>query len=93
MSKNGLKIMRLSNEYGHCNYCICNDCAMLYNLCIKKEHRRKGHAKNLVQKAIDEIRADGYEGDIKIAANPEEDISREALITFYEKMNLRVINS
>ncbi len=82
----------VSNEYGHCNYCICNDCSMLYNLYVKKENRRKGHARNLVKKAIDEIRAEGYEYDIKIVANPQEDINREALVKFYEKMNLRVVN-
>lgn len=84
----------VNNEYGHCYYCICNDCSMLYDLYVKKEHRKKGHAKSLVQKAIDKIRADGYEGFIKIVAEPQEEaISKEALITFYEKMNLKIIKS
>ena len=84
--------MRIGNEYGHCCYCLCNSCAMLHDIYIKKEHRRKGHAKDLVKKAIEEIRAEGYEDDIKIVAKPQEDISFESLIKFYEKMNLKVIS-
>lgn len=84
--------MRIDNKYGHCCYCLCNSCAMLHNLFIKKEHRRKGHAKVLVKKAIEEIIAEGFEGDIKVVAKPQEDISIESLIDFYKKMNLKVIS-
>lgn len=84
--------MRISNKYGHCCYCLCNNCAMIHDLYIKKEHRRKGHAKNLVQKTIEEIRAEQYKEDIKIVANPLEDISKEELVSFYKKMGLKVIS-
>ena len=84
--------MRINNEYGHCCYCLCNSCAMLHDLYIEKEYRRKGHAKELVQKAIEEIRAEGYKDDIKIVANPQEDIVVEKLIEFYKKMGLKVIS-
>lgn len=85
----------INNEYGHCYYCTCdNKCAMIYNLYIIKEHRRKGHAKELVQKAIDEIRATGYKQDIKIVAEPEgESITKKDLVKFYNKMNLKVVDS
>lgn len=84
----------ISNEYGHCHYCVCKNenCSMIYNLFIVEEYRRKGHAKHLVQKAIDEIRKTGYLEDIKIVAEPEAgSISKKDLIKFYEKMNLKVI--
>lgn len=85
----------ISNEYGHCYYCVCkdNDCSMIYNLFIKKDYRRKGIAKDFIQKAIDKIRATGYIGDIKIVAEPEDNsISKENLIRFYKKMDLKIIN-
>ena len=84
----------ISNEYGHCHYCVCEDenCSMLYNLFIAEEYRRKGNAKHLVQKAIDEIRATGYKGDIRIVPEPEDNsISKEDLIEFYKKMGLIII--
>lgn len=83
--------MKISNDYGHCQYCLCHDCAMIHDLYVKKEHRRKGVAKDLLQKAINYIREDGYLGDIKIVADSEEDIERDILIKFYEGMNLKVI--
>ena len=84
----------ISNEYGHCHYCVCKEenCAMIYNLYIEKEHRRKGKAKEFIEKAINKIRATGYKGDIKIAAEPEDDsISKDDLIIFYKKMGLKVV--
>lgn len=84
----------LSNDYGHCHYCVCanEDCSMIYNLFVEEKHRRKGYAKSFVIQAIDEIRKTGYLGDIKIVAEPEsESISKEELIKFYEKMSLKVI--
>lgn len=84
----------LSNNYGHCYYCVCanEDCSMIYNLFVAKEYRRKGHAKNFISQAIREIRKIGYLGDIKIIADPEgESISKEDLIKFYKKMSLKVI--
>lgn len=83
------------NNYGHCHYCVCkdNNCSMIYNLYIEKEYRRQGHAKQLVETAINEIRKTGYEGDIKIVAEPEEEsIKKQDLIEFYEKMNLKIID-
>ena len=83
----------ISNDYGYCHYCVCNekDCSMIYNLYVEKEYRRKGHAKDLVQKSIDKIREHGYEGNIKVIAIPEEDsISKKDLTEFYIKMGLEI---
>lgn len=85
----------ISNDYGHCYYCVCvnENCAFIYNLYVNKEHRRKGHAKQFIQQAINKIREIGYEKDIEIIAEPEEEsITKDDLIKFYEKMNLKVID-
>ena len=85
---------RLENIYGHCDYCICfdEDCSMIYNLYIEKDFRRKGHAKEFINEAIEDIRNLGYKGYIKVVAEPEEkSISKENLIKFYEEMGLKVI--
>ena len=66
----------ISNDYGHCYYCVCvnENCAFIYNLYVNKEHRRKGHAKQFIQQAINKIRETGYEKDIEIiAASPRID--------------------
>lgn len=86
----------LSNEYGHCDYCVCKekDCAMIYNLYILKDYRKKGHAKELIQKAIKEIRATNYKKDIKVVAEPDDNsITKDALIKFYESMGLKIIKA
>lgn len=82
----------IRTEYGYCNYCICDNCSMLYNLYVEPEHRRKGNAKHLIQTAIDAIRATGYVKDINVEAKPQEgSIGTEKLIEFYIKMGLKVI--
>ena len=80
------------NKYGYCYYCVCDNCAMIYNLYVEKEYRRKGYARSLIQIAINEIRASGYEKDIKIEAQPREDsINLEKLIAFYKGMGLKIL--
>lgn len=85
--------MKISNKYGYCNYCLCNNCAKIHGLYVYEEHRRKGHAKELLQQAINEIRNEDYVGKIKIVAIPEEDsITPSNLIKFYKNMGLIIIN-
>lgn len=79
---------KINNQYGHCSYCICDKYTMIYNLYVKKDHRRKGYAKALIEKAIDEIRKTGYTGYIKVIAESDEDINRDILVRFYENMGL-----
>lgn len=81
----------IENKYGHCSYCACKDCSMIYNLHIFKEHRRKGHAKLMLQQSINEIRKAGYTGDIKIDANSDEGIDREVLVKLYKSFGLKII--
>ena len=83
--------MKVVNKYGYCYYCVCDDCAMIYNLYVEKEHRRKGNARKLLLKAIAEIR-EIYNGDIKIKAESDESLDKNILVKFYKELNLKVID-
>lgn len=67
--------------------------AVIYNLYVYPEFRRRGSATKLLTRAIEEIRNTGYAGEIVIEAIPRENsISKEDLVAFYEKMSLTVLN-
>jgi ribosomal protein S18 acetylase RimI-like enzyme len=67
--------------------------AVIFGLYVEPEYRRKGYAKKLLQLVISEIRNTGYAGTIQIKADPQEDsISKEQLVTFYERQGLQVVN-
>ena len=83
--------MKVVNKYGYCYYCVCDDCAMIYNLYVEKEHRRKGNARKILLKAIAEIR-EIYNGDIKIKAKSDEGLDKDILVKFYKELNLKVID-
>ena len=83
--------MKVVNKYGYCYYCVCDDCAMIYNLYVEKEHRRKGNARKILLKAIAEIR-EIYDGDIKIKAESDEGLNKDILAKFYKELNLKVID-
>lgn len=83
--------MELKNKYGHCYYCLCDNCSMIYNLYINEKYRNKGHAKELIHKTIGEIRKEGYMKNINIVAAPlENSIDKYELIKFYKSMGLIV---
>jgi ribosomal protein S18 acetylase RimI-like enzyme len=83
----------IHNKYGYCYYSIeANDAAVIYNLYVEPEHRQKGHAKNLIQLVIREIRATGYNKEIQIEVRPREDsISIENLVAFYKRLGLKIL--
>jgi ribosomal protein S18 acetylase RimI-like enzyme len=84
----------IHNKYGYCFYSVEDNTAMIYNLYIEQNYRKKGHAENLIRLVIREIRGTGYNGEIQIEAQPREDsISIEYLVTFYERLGLRVISA
>ena len=84
----------IHNKYGYCYYCIESNDAIIFNLYIEPAYRKKSHAKHLIQLVIKEIREIGYNKEIQIEARPREDsISTEDLITFYEKMGLKILQS
>lgn len=82
----------IQNKYGYCYYQINPDnTALIYNLYIDSQYRRKGHARRLIQLIINEIKIVGCR-EIQIKADPQEDsISEKELISFYESMQLKII--
>lgn len=82
----------IQNEYGYCQYDYELDgSAVIYNLYIYPEHRRKGHATAIIKSLITKIREEGYKGEITIEAVPREDIDLESLVLFYKKMGLKIL--
>lgn len=84
----------IHNKYGYCYYSIdSNNIAIIFNLYVEPNYRRKGHAKNLLQLAIGEIMKTGYSKEIQIEALPRENsIDIKDLIAFYKRMGLKTIN-
>ena len=87
--------MLINKEYGYCEYSFEEDeigkYIHIYNLYIYFKFRRQGKAKILIHAVIDLIRKSGYDGEIQIVAEPQEDsISKEKLKNFYESLGLKV---
>ena len=90
----------IENRFGYCCYVFDKDYnilgetelhAIIYNLFVYPECRRKGKAKELLQSVIDIIRGTGYINEIRIEAFPRNNcISLEKLILFYKNMGLEV---
>lgn len=90
--------MKIENEFGYCEYGFEHDSlgeyVHIFNLFVCKEFRKNGHAKRLINEAIDKIRETGYLGKIQIVANPSDNsISKEKLIAFYKSLGLEVFES
>ena len=83
----------IHNKYGYCYYSIePNDIAIIFNLYVEPEYRRKGHAKNLIQLVIGEIGKTGCNKEIRVEASPRENsIDAENLTAFYESMGLKIL--
>jgi ribosomal protein S18 acetylase RimI-like enzyme len=82
----------IHDKYGYCYYDFSPDkTPLIYNLWVEPKDRRQGHAKRLLQYVINEIRKTGYQGEIKIEANPREDnIDKSKLTMFYENLGLSI---
>jgi len=81
----------IQNKFGYCFYEI-TDTALIYNLYVHPEYRNCGNAKILLQHVINEIRAIGYIGVIKIGVDPREpEIDPRKLTSFYTKLGLKII--
>ena len=83
----------IHNKYGYCYYSVEPDsAALIYNLYVEPDYRRKGHAKDLIRFVVREIRESGYNAEIQIEVRPREDsIDTESLATFYKGMGLVLI--
>lgn len=84
----------IHTPYGYCYYHLDKPVSdggtyLIYGLYVHAAYRRKGHARRMLKFLIDEIRAAGYDGEIYIKAEPEENsISVYALTDFYRGMGL-----
>jgi len=82
----------IQNKFGYCFYAINNTEAVIFNLWIHPEYRRRGEARKILQRVITEIRDTGYDGEIRIEAIPRDGISLDKCIHFYQNMGLKVLS-
>lgn len=79
------------SDFGHCNYSIEDNYVHIYNLFVHPDFRGQGKARDLLKRAIDEIRGSGWSGTIKIVSDPKDEfVDRSRLKKFYESMGLEV---
>lgn len=84
----------ISTKYGYCYYLInLDNTVLLHSLYVEPQYRRKGYATHLIQLILNEIKLiENFHGEIQIKAEPQENsISIENLVSFYEKMGLKII--
>jgi ribosomal protein S18 acetylase RimI-like enzyme len=83
--------MIIENEYGYCEIGFEIDYVHIYSLFVYPKYRRCGKAKELLQKAICEIRNEGWLDEIQIVAQPSENsIPLKKIKSFYKNMGLSV---
>lgn len=81
------------HEYGYCYYYVNEDSAGIFNLYIAPVFRRHGYARQIINECILAIRTFGYKNQIIVEADPyESNLTKNDLISFYESMDLNVIN-
>ena len=82
----------INTDYGYVYYYL-PDC-LIYGLYVDPCFRGRGKATRLLKMAIAEIRAEGYDGPIKIEAIPQEKcMTKQELEAFYRKLGLKVLNN
>jgi ribosomal protein S18 acetylase RimI-like enzyme len=83
----------IQTKFGSCSYSFECDYCHVYNLYVYPAFRHRGKAKELLNMAINKIRAFGYDGEIQIVANPKEDgIDANKLRLFYQRMGFKVFS-
>lgn len=86
------------SPFGGCVYGInCDEYgvyAHISNLYVYKEHRRQGHARQILKFVIDRIRNSGWTDEISIVAVPRENsIPLDKLKEFYKELGLKVFET
>ncbi len=92
----------IENEFGYCHYIFEDEWnseenkaeiyAIIYDLYIYEEFRRKGKAREILETIIKLIRETDYDDEIFISAEPREDsISENDLKNFYDSLGLTII--
>jgi GNAT superfamily N-acetyltransferase len=82
----------ISTEYGYCRIAYVPDesYAHIHDLYVFPEHRNQGKAKEILLKAIECIKTNGYD-EIQIVCNPtEEGIDKDRLRKLYESYGLKI---
>jgi GNAT superfamily N-acetyltransferase len=81
----------IQNKFGYCFYALEEPYPIIYNLYVHSQYRKCGYSRILLQYVINEIRKDGYIGEIMIKAEPQENsISLDILIKYYKSMGLKI---
>ncbi len=83
----------IQTKRGYCHYEIeQGKNPIIWNLYVHSQYRKQGHARELLQYCIDQIRKTGYTGEIDIEPDPRDGtISYEKLCEFYVSLGLRLI--
>jgi len=80
----------IQNKFGYCFYTL-DSSPLIYNLYVHPQYRRHGNSRALLELVIREIRKSGYDGEIRIQAEPREDsIGLADLIKYYQSMGLAI---
>lgn len=87
MSKADYFIVR--NRYGYCKYDVIKGVCFIFDLYIKPEYRKEGHATNILKEIKSQSRCKRF----FIQAVPYEDnIPKDVLVRFYNKMGIVVLS-
>jgi GNAT superfamily N-acetyltransferase len=80
----------IQTKFGYCFYTF-DVPPIIYNLYVHPQYRRCGHSRELLKLVITEIRKSGYEGEIRIDAEPKENsIGLADLMKYYKSMGLTI---
>lgn len=80
----------IQTKFGYCFYTF-DVPPIIYNLYVHPQYRRCGHSHELLKLVIAEIRKSGYEGEIRIDAEPKENsIGLADLMKYYKNMGLTI---
>jgi ribosomal protein S18 acetylase RimI-like enzyme len=83
----------VQNKFGYCFYTLGAH-PLIYNLYVHPQYRRHGHSCKLLQLVKGEIWNSGYEGEIRIQAEPQENsIKLTDLVEYYKSMGLTVCDA
>ncbi len=88
-----MKPITIKNDFGYCRYAIEKEYTHIFSLYVSPKFRRKGHARELLQLAINEIKGKGWKDEIQIVAAPRiKSVDKKRLKKFYESMGLKVFD-
>ena len=79
------------NQFGRCSWTEEPEYVHIWGLYVHKEYRNQGQARQLMLRAIESIRANGYIGPIQVVASSDDiTVNHKRLAAFYESLGLEV---